>query len=381
MPTRLRRVAKDTAIVLAVSLGLLLALELLIRLLAPQSLTGVSLRGEHFSASDSLLGIRYVPGAVWRFRHPEYRVEYAINADGLRDATNHPAQKPQDVTRVLLLGDSFTFGQGVNYADAWPVMAERMLERQYPGRFDLVKAGVQGMDTRSELIVLRALAKQFQPDAVVLGFLINDVYTNVPVDPGTLPSAGEAFPAWDSVRQTVFRRADEEPTFHLLTLARRVVTSFDRAYIGLYLSSPARGDFLRSPLPDVPRRQLEVTAELLVQMSALCDSLGAPLVVLSIPQQFQVLYLRGERRDSSVDVRLYDRLLAPVAAERGFDWVATLDALQRADTGGVELFFRLDGHLTAAGNAVLAEEFVRRVIPRLASSARTGPSPASSPSP
>jgi lysophospholipase L1-like esterase len=380
VPSRLRRIAKDTAIVLAVSLGLVIVLELLIRVFAPQSLTGVSLRGEHFSASVSLLGIRYVPGAVWRFRHPEYRVEYAINADGFRDATVRPERKPEGVTRVLLLGDSFTFGQGVNYDQAWPAMAERMLERQYPGRFGLVKAGVQGMDTRSELILLRRVAGHFQPDAVVLGFLINDVYTNVPLDPGTLREDVGSQP-WDSVRQTVFLRADERPTFHLLTLARRLVTSFDRAYIGLYMSVPARGDFLRVPLPALPQRQLEVTTDLLNQMAAFCDSLGVPLVVLSIPQQFQVLYLRGESRDSSVDVRLYDRLLAPLAAERGVDWVPTVDALQRADTGGVELFFRLDGHLTPAGNAVIAEEFVTRIIPRLTVSAGSGPRPKVSSSP
>jgi hypothetical protein len=259
-------------------------------------------------------------------------------------------------------------------------MAERMLERQYPGRFDLVKAGVQGMDTRSELILLRRVAGHFQPDAVVLGFLINDVYTNVRLDPGTLREDVGSQP-WDSVRQTVFLRADERPTFHLLTLARRLVTSFDRAYIGLYMSVPARGDFLRVPLPALPQRQLEVTTDLLNQMAAFCDSLGVPLVVLSIPQQFQVLYLRGESRDSSVDVRLYDRLLAPLAAERGVDWVPTVNALQRADTGGVELFFRLDGHLTPAGNAVIAEEFVTRIIPRLTVSAGSGPRPKVSSSP
>jgi hypothetical protein len=272
---------------------------------------------------------------------------------------------------VLLLGDSFTFGQGVNYADAWPALAERMLERQRPGAFDLVKAGMQGLDTRSELILLHRLAGRYRPDAVVLGFLINDVYTNVPLDPSTLELDDGSRPSWDSVRHTVFNRADEQPTFHLLTFARRLVTSSDRAYVGLYLSAPARGDFLRSPLPALPRRQLEVTTDLLTQMAAFCDSLGVPLVVLSIPQQFQVLYLRGERRDSSVDVRVYDRVLASVGAERGFGWVSTLDALQRADTGGVELFFRHDGHLTPAGNAVVAEEFVERVIPRLIPSANT----------
>jgi hypothetical protein len=363
--SRLIRLAKDTAITLAVSLAMLVALELFFRLFAPQSLTGTSVRGEHFSAFDSLLGIRYVPGAVWRFRHPEYRVEYAINSEGFRDAKIRPARKPVGVTRVLLLGDSFTFGQAVNYEDTWPVLAERALERELPGRVDLVKAGVQGMDTRSELILLRRLARRLEVDVVVVGFLINDLYTNLPLEQGTLEADGDASDAWGEVRQTVFRRADAEPTFHLLTYARRLVTSFDEAYVGLYLAAPARGDFLRVPLRAVPQRQLRVTEGLLKQMSAYCDSIGLPLLVLSIPQQFQVLYARSGRQDPSVDVRFYDQHLGAFADRRGFAWIGTLDAFVRADTGDVELFFRLDGHLTPAGNAVVAERFLKAAIPRI----------------
>jgi hypothetical protein len=100
-------------------------------------------------------------------------------------------------------------------------------------------------------------------------------------------------------------------------------------------------------------------------MASFCDSLGVPLVVLSIPQQFQLLYLRKSGRDPSVDVHLYDRHLEVFASGRGFDWIATLDAFARADTGDVELFHRLDGHLTSAGNAVLASRFVEQVIPRI----------------
>jgi lysophospholipase L1-like esterase len=362
---RLIRWARDTAIVLAVSLGLVLALELLLRVFAPQSLTGTSLHGEHFSAEDSILGIRYVPGAVWRFRHPEYRVEYAINAAGFRDARQRPERKPAGVTRVLLLGDSFTFGQGVNYGDAWPVVAERLMDRRYPGKLDLVKAGVQGTDTRSQLILLRRLARRLDVDAVVLGFLINDVYTNVPLQVHDLEGGGDSLTSWDTVRSTVFRRVDETPTFHLLTFARRLITSFDPAYIGLYLSVPARGDFLRTPLPPLPREKLQVTEELLSQMASFCDSLRVPLLVLSIPQQFQLLYLRNPGRDPSVDVHLYDRHLEAFASSRGFDWVATLDDFARADTGGVEPFYRLDGHLTPAGNALLASRFVEQVVPRI----------------
>jgi len=253
----------------------------------------------------------------------------------------------------------------VNYEDAWPVVAERELDRLYPGQLDLIKAGVQGTDTRSQLILLRRLARQLDVDAVVLGFLINDVYTNVPLEARDLEADAGGALSWDTVRTTVFRRADETPTFHLLTLARRLVTSFDPVYIGLYMSVPARGDFLRTPLPPLPEEKLQITEDLLGQMATFCDSLGVPLLVLSIPQQFQLLYLQRPARDSTIDVHLYDRRLGAFASRRGVAWVETLDAFARADTGGVELFYRLDGHLTPTGNAVVAGRFVEQVVPNL----------------
>jgi lysophospholipase L1-like esterase len=361
----LKRLVRNAAIVLAVSLTLVLVLELGLRLFFPQRLDGTSLQGEHFSEGDPSLGIRYLPGAIWRFRHPEYTVEYAINADGFRDAKPHPTPKPTGTRRVLLLGDSFTFGQGVNYEDAWPVVAEREFERRIPGQVDLVKAGVQGADTRSELILLRRHARRLHVDVIVLGFLINDVYTNVPYESKPHTELAKPSAAWSRVRTTVFRRSETFRTLHLLELTRRLVTSVDAAYIALYMGAPGRGEFLKLPLGEAPRRQIALTERLLDQMAAYCDSIGAPLIVLSIPQQFQVLYLRSAPSDSTVDVHLYDRHFSAYAARRGFMWVPTLKAFHAADTTDTELFYRLDGHLTLAGNAVLADVFLREVAPSI----------------
>ena len=365
MTARLKRLARDTAIVIAVSLGLLVGMELLVRLFAPQTLEGTSVRGAHFSAPDSILGYRYLPEAVWRFRHPEYQVEYAINADGFRDTSSHPVPKPPGARRLLLLGDSFTFGQGVTYDETWTVRAEHELARRGE-TVDLVKAGVQGMDTRTELVLLRRLGRRLAPDLVVVGWLVNDLYTNIPWEERPDTELPDSTGRWADVRSRVFVKDGARFSSHLLVLARRLVTSNDAAYLNLYLAAPDRGGFLRVPLGEAAERQLHITEGLLRHMAAYSDSIGARLVVLSIPQQFQVLYRRSGRRDSAVDVEFYDRHFSEYAARHGFTWVPTLDAFAGADTGSVDLFYRLDGHLTPAGNAVLAREFLDRVVPLLA---------------
>jgi lysophospholipase L1-like esterase len=357
-----KTVVRDTAIVIAIALGLILGLEVLLRLLAPQELAGIKVDGAHFSRPDRTLGMRYVPGAVWRFSHPEYNVVYSINSDGFRDAKQRSPQKEAGTVRVLLLGDSFTFGQGVDYEQTWPVLAERELERQGLA-VDLVKAGMQGLDTRSELILMRRLVNRYEVDAVVVGFLINDLYSNIPYTP---PSEMQApYPKLEEVQKTMFRQERTNRKFHLLTLGRRIATATDAGYMALYLAAPS-GEYLRVPLSHSAQRQLAITDTLLIQMAAYCDSLGKPLVVFSMPQQFQVMYARNGRTDKAIDVAYYDRHFAELASTRGFEWVPALDALVRAEkTSGHDMFYRLDGHFTPAGHAVAADVFTEQVIPRI----------------
>lgn len=350
---RLRSLAKDGAVGVAVALLVVVALELALRLFFPQVLAGASIRGEHFSVDDPELGIRYLPGAIWRFRHPEYTVEYAINEQGLRDATSRPVKKPPGTIRILLLGDSFTFGLGVDYADTWAVLAEKALARQGLGHVDLIKAGREGMDTRSELLLLRRLAPVYEPDAVVVGFLINDLYTNQPIEGGAK--------TWKSANPEIYRMVGSAVNLHLATLARRLAIATDRGYVGLYMLNPRRGEYLERPLSKVAQEKLGITQALMRQFAATSDSLGVPLYFLSIPQQFQALY-RPEP-GSRIELDLYDREFGRQAQAEGFAWVPAFDAF-RASTRG-PLFHRLDGHLTPAGNAILADVFVRDVVPRV----------------
>lgn len=102
------------------------------------------------------------------------RIEYEINSLGLRGPL--PAvEKGANVYRVVCLGDSFTFGEGVKEADTWPRQLERLLAAHMPERrVEVINAGVQAYDTKdaAALYLLRLAA--YKPDAVILGFCLND---------------------------------------------------------------------------------------------------------------------------------------------------------------------------------------------------------------
>jgi lysophospholipase L1-like esterase len=105
---------------------------------------------------------------------PQGRVTYHINQYGLRG----PAvtmDKPPGTLRVLCLGDSITFGEGVHYQDTYPARLERLLSATRPERpVQVINGGVQAYGTRHALQMYEQLGRRFDPDVVILGFFLND---------------------------------------------------------------------------------------------------------------------------------------------------------------------------------------------------------------
>jgi lysophospholipase L1-like esterase len=123
-----------------------------------------------FMASDDAR-LPYVmrPGIETEVRGMHVRV----NAHGLRGPD--VAQRPvPDVHRVLALGDSVTFGQGMSVEEAFPAVLERELNERGAGRWEVVNAGVEGYDTQAELAYLERRGLALAPRTVVVGFNLND---------------------------------------------------------------------------------------------------------------------------------------------------------------------------------------------------------------
>jgi hypothetical protein len=99
-------------------------------------------------------------------------VEYRTNGHGIREPELPP--KAAGEHRILLLGDSFVWGDGLREEDTVARQLQRRLDPRGK-RYRVINAGISGFDTRDELEQLRRLAPVYQPDTVVLFFFTNDV--------------------------------------------------------------------------------------------------------------------------------------------------------------------------------------------------------------
>jgi hypothetical protein len=109
------------------------------------------------------------------YRDQDWYGQYVrYNTKGFRDY-EHPEEKPPGIIRILGIGDSYTFGMRVNFEDIYLTRLERMLNDQYPTRhYEVINMGVPGYNTLSERDLLEKQGLLYQPDLVIIGYVLND---------------------------------------------------------------------------------------------------------------------------------------------------------------------------------------------------------------
>lgn len=347
---KLGLILKDTAIVVAIVAIILVGVEVALRLVAPQRLSTEFVDGITLGMEHADIGHLNNPNAIAKVSGPEYSVEYKISSQGFRDQNTYAPTAPGGKFRILLVGDSFTFGVGQDYENIWPVLLENSLVGEGQD-VELIKAGVPGFDTHQEVQNIARLASEFQPDLVMLGFVTHDLFTNR----ANTSKGSEAKNVLSALK------SDKKSKLHTVVLAKRIALSMDRLYLRLYFST-ARKTYFETPPSDLLLSQMKVTQDLLQEAKDSCDQAGCKMAVVSIPQQSQVLARRLLDDDAGIDPDYIDEQMADFASEADFHWIKTLDMLaQRNDETGQNLFFRLDGHLNRAGNAELAN-FVYPIV-------------------
>ncbi len=75
---------------------------------------------------------------------------------------------------VLCVGDSHTYGAGVEPADTYPGHLQRLLDEQVPGAYSVVNVGIPGMNTAQVRARLPDLVRRYQPDVILVWAGINN---------------------------------------------------------------------------------------------------------------------------------------------------------------------------------------------------------------
>ena len=101
-----------------------------------------------------------------------YPPDEETNVDGLRDFTR-PVERltPTLPRRIVILGDSVTFGHGLEATQAFP----RLLEQSRQHADDVFNLALPGWSTRQERLAYERIARKYKPNAVILAVCLNDL--------------------------------------------------------------------------------------------------------------------------------------------------------------------------------------------------------------
>lgn len=116
---------------------------------------------------DSELGWSFIPKAVQNEITSDFEVSYTINSYGLRDKEFSLA-KPSGEFRILALGESNVFGQGINYGYRFTEIIENCFKN-----VEVINMGVWGFGIDQSYLELKRQGFQYSPDLVIL-FVIAD---------------------------------------------------------------------------------------------------------------------------------------------------------------------------------------------------------------
>ena len=100
--------------------------------------------------------------------------EVKINSMGFRDY-EYLLKKEKNTFRIAVLGDSLTFGYGVNFNETYPKILEKKFNQKENKRYKVLNFGVPAYNTFQEAELLGKKVINYSPDLIIVGFYYNDL--------------------------------------------------------------------------------------------------------------------------------------------------------------------------------------------------------------
>jgi lysophospholipase L1-like esterase len=207
--------------------------------------------------------VRYDPHPSRRFTlRPSqdaytYGARASVGSDGFRVSGAAAVGEATQAPLIVALGDSFTFGLGVEDQETWPARLEAELEQALGSDIRVLNAGTisYGVFQEMDLLLERALSEQ--PVVVVHALYWNDFMNAAPPRPLDPPAVTEdGYFTWDGIGGRGFRAwiseisnrsallfASKSVIRRILSGAPEATTDYGREYDRLLSSGLAEQDW------------------------------------------------------------------------------------------------------------------------------------------
>lgn len=132
------------------------------------------------TVKNEQLGYRFIPGSSKTIfgQMNDYATFIKINSHGFR-GKDREYNKAPNIERILLLGDSEAFGQGVTESDMLDVAMEKLLNSNGIMKYEVINLAMPGIGTLAQEQLLIKDGLEYNPDKVIILVTSNDLFDNI----------------------------------------------------------------------------------------------------------------------------------------------------------------------------------------------------------
>lgn len=359
--------------------------EFICRIFVPKVVINLKARCMY---SDMLLShpaLRRVlrPNYSGRIVTNEIDFKVKTNSNGLRDR-EFSYDKPKDTIRILVLGDSLTFGYGVKIEKTYPKLLEGKFRSKFlEKKIEVINAGIPGWGTSQERDYLKIEGIKFNPDLILVGFYFNDVQETYEIN----IRMEDNISRWEREDASTAKFAQDKPmvkmkiflkkhSYFLMFLNDRISSFIDRLdkradvknikqkepekqkkAQNQFSEGQAPGDIAKDPY-SLYRRTYKAntikawtdTINLLADMHKIGKDIGAKVVFIYLPSEIETVKLKID--DENVVLNKPESMFVEWAGKNNFYFI---DLLPRFKNSKISSLYLKDGHFNENGGSVAAE--------------------------
>jgi len=338
---------------------------------------------------------RLKPSTTYHYYSSEFDVHVRTNRLGLR-GPDPAVPKPPGFIRILMLGDSFTFGFPVKDEETFCSLIERGLrERGYP--VEVVNGAVSGYSPTLEYILLRDELLALEPDLVILWYDRGDLQEDYWFQRNLIyDAAGNIVRADPRYRDGRFDYWEWAKNHSALAkyLDVKVLRTVDRIRVlglGGYLGVILRGERAKvavarvkakqqvedlpaydrfflirdTTTPEMLDRYWPMSERYILMIRDLLTQHGIPFIFGTYPYGVTVgptQWAKGRVFWGFEEGKMYNphvkALFQRFTEAEGIPWLRTRPSFQAAAVTE-KLYYDWDGHMTPAGHRVLAQSVIQ----------------------
>jgi lysophospholipase L1-like esterase len=328
-----------------------------------------------FLLYDAGLGWRLAPNWHGHHIHYDFNVDYTTNAAGLRGAA-WPAADTSRGQRIAIVGDSFTFGLGVD-DDATFVQRLQTADT----RNTYLNASIPGYSTDQQLLYLQEhLASWHVNRLVLVVYLVNDLLDNelrFPLQAEMGKPLFLATPAGLDLTNVPVPRAPKPPGERARSLATMVlgdaVASSWRNELQLSQTLGLAESADPALLAGMPQRlagPVDLFVQLIAEMRELCAANNVALTIALLPGRSYVEM--PESLSAAFQEELRRQILLRQSELGGAPIDLASQLRKRYEATGERLFFQNEGHLNSQGHRIVAELLRAGLAQQVAAGAAAG---------